>query len=332
MSEETRISQPEPFELEVQSSSFSLKIRGFRPIAQVGAYLADFIGLIGEPAGAATDALKRFRIHRAESAAAAMLRAKQIAADRGETIGAVSPKILAPWIEGASLEEIDDENILELWAQILAASDGTFDPVLAALIELASKIGPREALLLRDFFTADLPCGFSFLGSGSLIQKSFGREGMRPHDDRVCDRLADRLLRSSRFFHDLDSGILDNWSLDEAGAPINTIDKRWLDQLDLRLFARIGSIGVFKDGGGFGLGPNIVPLEVLEFYGVVARREKSSKTGSREIKVMLFELTHLGLKFFELLNKNKLKVSGSFSMDKISELMEWRRHRAYSKP
>ena len=154
-------SMVEPFELEVSKGSFQLKVKGFKPLAQVTQYVADFVGIVGEPVGTLTDTLRNYRIHRAESAAAAMLRAKQIAAEQGRRLPAVSPKMLSPWIEGASSEDLSSENILELWARLLASATAEFDPVLLAFIEICKKIGPREAKTLSSLININCFSGIS---------------------------------------------------------------------------------------------------------------------------------------------------------------------------
>lgn len=145
------------FEFEIVKGSFSLKVRGLKPAVQVSQYLADAVGVIGEPLGYVKDSLQQFRIHRAQASAAAMLRAKEIAESKGEKIKSVTPKLLAPWIEYSSREEVNEENLLELWAQILASAPEGFDSNYLAFMELCSRIGPREAEFIKILYNSGKP-------------------------------------------------------------------------------------------------------------------------------------------------------------------------------
>ena len=82
------------FEIEVTKGEFSLKAKGFKPLTQVGQYIADAAGVIGEPLGYLKDTFASYRVHREQAAAVAMLRAKQIAEERGSKLSSVSHKFL----------------------------------------------------------------------------------------------------------------------------------------------------------------------------------------------------------------------------------------------
>jgi hypothetical protein len=142
----------EPTSVSVSVSGTSLQIQGMTGVGRIVDYLADVVGLIGEPIGYVTDSIRAFRIHRAQSVAAAMLRAKQICDEENRPFPKVPPKLLAPWIEGVSQEDMSSENIGELWAQLLSRSPDKFDSMFAASVDVLSRLGPGEARELQNIY------------------------------------------------------------------------------------------------------------------------------------------------------------------------------------
>lgn len=281
-------SMVEPFELEVSKGSFQLKVKGFKPLAQVSQYVADFVGIVGEPVGTITDTLRNYRIHRAESAAAAMLRAKQIAAEEGKRLPAVSPKMLSPWIEGASSEDLHSENILELWARLLASATAEFDPVLLAFIEICKKIGPREAKTLSSLININCFSGISCSIEGG------GRRIISLDEEKKSNlRYLDRMVK--KLPHDIDT-----LSLDPA-------EFSCLPLLQGRMCGKVANVSLTSGSAGRNFGGD-EELMVLEFLGVVTSEDVHWQIGPQVLKCTLYEPTPLGVKFFEIIHQDELTI------------------------
>jgi len=294
----------EPFEVELAAGSYSLKVKGFRPIAQISQYLADAVGVIGEPLGLAKDSLKRFRIHRDEAAAAALLRAKEIAQEDGsDLVRKISPKLLAPWIEGASFEDTTEENILELWAQILATAPDGFSPVTIAFMEICKRIGPREAQVLGGLVNFDLYTAVKSNGDGSVV-RFLNLDGITERNSLYISRIFSEFLRRNK---DLQS-------------CSNRVPMEIFSLLEKRIVGRMESFLVDSNKYGWGRhgvsgsrhGVSEEVLGILEFAGVTHRRELTiTSVDGRKVKATWCEPTSMGLRFFEIINRRKLIIEGS---------------------
>jgi Abortive infection alpha len=103
------------------------------------------MGLLGDQLGYA----RRAAAFRAARKAVAMLERDGIAA------GNVPPKILLPWLEGASLEV--DQTLEDAWAGLLARAVKSADAVIVSYMDVLKRIGAKEAKLLDTFASDTLP-------------------------------------------------------------------------------------------------------------------------------------------------------------------------------
>ncbi|MGF1553634.1 MAG: hypothetical protein ACFBWO_14230 [Paracoccaceae bacterium] len=92
-----------------------------------------------------------------DALAAALIRAKEIRAGTSRAGRAVSTRFLVDWSEGASRKSLDYENILELWARVLAQAPENFDPEDLGLVNALKNIGPDEARLFDNFYVKNAP-------------------------------------------------------------------------------------------------------------------------------------------------------------------------------
>lgn len=157
------MSDSEEFEVTAKPDSLTLKAKGGaagRLAHQVADVLSPFSGFLG----AAGDRIEQYRMLRREAAAAALLRARELKTNGGDKPHLISQKVLAPWLEGASTEDIDSENLLEVWARILAKSPEEFDASYLRYIEVTKNIGAKEAEFFQSFMgnyvSAQIPEGF----------------------------------------------------------------------------------------------------------------------------------------------------------------------------
>ncbi len=299
------MSDTEPFELEVQSSGFSIKVRGFKPIAQVSQYLADSVGLLGEPLGTAKDALSRFRIHRAEAAVAAMQRAQDVAKSQGLEIPSdISPKFLAPWLEGASSEDLSEENILEIWAQVLASSPANFSAIHLAMVDVCRRIGPAEA----DYI--------------SKIVNIETYDHIRIGDDGVWRALSLANIEANNAFY-MEKLFRELHRRDKLRSVDTDMISGFVSLLEKRVVGRIVGLHLLTDQSGIGQfsDPNVV--QVLVFSGAAVLRDLKFKFDDDCLLfVRYIEPTSIGLRLFELLNREKLRLADSSAESSLTSIID----------
>ena len=147
----------------VSSGGGSLEVQGIAA-GRLGEVLADLLSPLSQGLGWVGD---KFSDARRSSAMRAALKAKKMLAEEGISTGNVPPKILLPWLEGASLETEETSTLSDMWAGLLARAVKSADAVNISYIETLKRIGKREAELLH-FFATDTSPQFStkFYGDG----------------------------------------------------------------------------------------------------------------------------------------------------------------------
>ncbi|MGR3466175.1 Abi-alpha family protein [Limimaricola sp.] len=291
----------EPAELLVSKSGFSLNIKGFKPLSQVGQYAADAVGIIGEPLGMAKDWLSAYRVQRADALAAAMLRAKEISAEKGTKVRRVSPKFLAPWVEGASAEDIQDDNILELWAQLLSTQNESFSARTILFIDVLKRIGPSEAKILSQLLDLDIYSGHTeYTESGKIKRKIDLDEQLRNTHDFVR-----HVVRSEAAA----------FAAEAAEPRLNIC----LDEINKLTIGKVSEFGYMREVGDGGSGitaiSNSEQLEILSFSRVVEPHLERHKEGRLEVICRYYTPTVLGLQLFELLNEDRLIEDSPYHED-----------------
>lgn len=137
--------------IKVNVSSTEIGIEAQGGVAsRIGNQFADAISPFTNTLGILGDELRTFRIHREMKAIEALRRAKEIQDKLGIEQHPVSPKLLARWIEGASLEPDSDENITELWARLLARSPEEFSAIHVLCMDILGKLGATEARIFQS--------------------------------------------------------------------------------------------------------------------------------------------------------------------------------------
>jgi len=107
--------------------------------------LIDAFSPVSESLGAIGDYIRLFRVDVAERITR---RAKVLADSAGFSLKAPPVKFLLPFYEKASCE--NEQAIEELWAQLLAAAGGEFDPRMVSYVDVISKLSGPEATKLRE--------------------------------------------------------------------------------------------------------------------------------------------------------------------------------------
>lgn len=288
--------------VEFEAKGFSLKLRGLKPIGQVAQYTADAVGIIGEPLGIVKDRLQAFRLNQAESAAIALKRAKEIKEKRGERIAPISQKYLANWIEGASNEDASSENILELWAKLLANAESNFDARLLAYNDALRKIGPKEAAILNSMVKTKYITGLTSLADGKVF-RSCSVENCQKSCEEVLDT-----------FFQIAEGAAQHFELSDT--EDRTLQLRRCERILGRLIdGGIVGISVMSDErGGYGIGGSAAdPASVvLTHAGLCTKHSRTQEiSGDLRVTVEWIVLTEIGLgMFFEF---NRRIVAESFT-------------------
>jgi hypothetical protein len=268
---------PDPetkFEVEVSGAGGKVAVSG-DGAARLANALADFISPVTQPLGAIGDVVENFRIHQKMAATLALERAKEIKRGHNEPLGPVSRKILAPWIEGASSEDVGRENVAELWAQILAAAPESFDSRFAAFIAVARNIGPRE-----DEFLVAL-AGDQDLNSGFFRNFTFAAEN---------ETSVNRYVNNDTVLQEL------NELTEKVKAVLaNGIPKLWL--------GLVTTVGIFpvQKGAEAGSFLDVVSgttrraTDILVREGILERLMDTSSTFRFEMRVTYVQATDFGV-------------------------------------
>lgn len=285
---------------EITFDKYSAKLPGGRPINQVLQYFADAVGLIGEPLGMAKDKLSHYRMQRAEAAAIAMRRAIDIKEARGERIEPITPKLLTNWIEGVSMEDAESENILELWARLLADGGALFDSELQAHIDLLKKIGPKEAEAVDRMFKIRLSKGVIGEPGGAM---------------RYIMDIDSVELQNNAVFKMLEMVIDRHLAL----APdVERVDLNRISRLISKLIqGSVFSVRYQKGRSGKGFGKFDSTYIILEHAGLVSNRRFKRSVGDCELELKWAAPTPICISLFARLNREKLTIPSSVNINDV---------------
>ena len=89
------------------------------------------------------------RLARVEVAAAITRRAKIIADTQGMRLNAPPIKFLIPFFEKASTEDSNDENLMEMWSQLLTAAGSKYDARYLRFTSILSELSSSQARILN---------------------------------------------------------------------------------------------------------------------------------------------------------------------------------------
>ena len=103
--------------------------------------LADLFSPITEITGYVGD---HFRIYRVNNILRAIGKAKSLSLASGIQLQPVSPKFLAPWLEGVSLEEDNENDLSDLWAGILVSESSISKPANNFFREALTQLTARH--------------------------------------------------------------------------------------------------------------------------------------------------------------------------------------------
>jgi hypothetical protein len=142
--------------------------------AKTGAWL-DLISPMTEWAGLKGDQIRHkremLRIQREDVLSKIAMRAQSVLRESKEPIKKIPVKFLVPFLEKASLEDLESE-IIDTWTTLLASAATQYDPHMVRFCTILSEIGAREVQFLNRLcrenrskrplsWIADVPLAFS---------------------------------------------------------------------------------------------------------------------------------------------------------------------------
>jgi hypothetical protein len=164
--------EADSLKVEASATSIAIEVKG-RGASRAADALLDIISPFTNALGLLGDQFSNAR--RAAAIRAAAKAAKQLK-DEGISSARIPPKILLPWLDGASLEtdEAEGDSLTDAWAGLFVRAAKSSDAVTISYIETLKKLGKEEAELLQ-FFAMDT--------SPSYSQKFYESEGSQIFSD-----------------------------------------------------------------------------------------------------------------------------------------------------
>lgn len=134
-------------EISVTKDGFSFRTDG-EASQRLANVALDFLSPITEGAGFLGTKLRGYRM---ESALKATIKAKEICEKNNLSINPVSPKFFLQWVEGASMEDVEDEkNLSNLWAQLLVSTSQNKSPNSAMYVDVLKRFSHEHVKFLES--------------------------------------------------------------------------------------------------------------------------------------------------------------------------------------
>jgi hypothetical protein len=146
----------ETIKVEASPTSVSVEVSG-RAASRATNALLDLISPFTQAFGLVGDQFSQIRLFAATRAAR---KAKEQLRREGISVANIPPKILLPWLEGASLETDEADSLADAWAGLFVRAAKSSDAVTISYIDTLKKLGKDEAELLQ-FFATDTSPAFS---------------------------------------------------------------------------------------------------------------------------------------------------------------------------
>lgn len=114
-------------EIEISVGKDSLSVKsGGDAAARITNTISDLLSPFSEATGVIGDVIHYYR---QDMALRAIGRAREIAKKTGANLQPVPPKFLVKWVEDASLEESENDELVDLWAGLLVSASTDFSPI-----------------------------------------------------------------------------------------------------------------------------------------------------------------------------------------------------------
>lgn len=131
--------------------------------------------------------------YRAETTYLILEKAIKIIKDNGLEIKAIPPKIALPLFDKLSIEH--EEDMYEIWAKLLVSSSLNYDPISIYYADILSKIGSKEANLIKNIYEQQ-----SFLGGGISSSSKCEYEIQKQKQDEFLKAVFEGLNNNTPFY------------------------------------------------------------------------------------------------------------------------------------
>jgi hypothetical protein len=177
---------PDKLKVQAGPAALSIEVSGGAG-ARAGHAFLDLLSPFTSAAGLIGDRLNHLR---QRAAISALVKARKQLDAEGIAPAEIPPKILLPWVEGASLETDDSNSLTEAWAGLFVRAVKSADAVTISYIETLRRLGLPEAKLI-EFLATDTSPVFSrkFYESGDKLLFSKSAFVMMEPDQRISDFL-----------------------------------------------------------------------------------------------------------------------------------------------
>lgn len=132
---------------------------------EIAKSVCDLFSPLTELAGAIGD---HIRVYRTLSVLKTLKRAKQIAQEEDLILETPPLKFLVPFLENASLEDENDDLLIELWAKLLVSSSSDFHGEYNLFIRILNELSPDEAKAFK--YIANSHIHDNFNGHGTHME------------------------------------------------------------------------------------------------------------------------------------------------------------------
>jgi len=222
------------------------------------------------------------RIHREETLTAIMRRAAPGLAKIRRPIGPVPMKFLVPFLENASLEEVDSE-LMQMWAGLLVSSAGNYSGDNVYYVRLLSQMSSQQALVFEKIIGGRSPSAIE----DSLTRMSFEfRHDFLAYYLKSCFEQAKRKPRSL-----VSAWTLLHKSLNISGLVVEHIDLGRKDVED-EYTSGPPTYSIYQDNLDN-------DFAILAGLGLLKRTDTGYLVlnGQWDVKVLAYYLSPLGSKF-----------------------------------
>ena len=275
------------FKAKASSDGVSLSASG-APAHALAGHLSDAISPITELLGLAGDEVGRLREKRKRAVERAAIRAQELREARQIKDKPVDYKVLINWFDGVSKEDIDQDNILEFWSNIIASEQDNLSPLLLDVIAVCQQIDPRSARF--------------------LVSDAFNVKGHPVEISRKHDLLTENPQLIKKYFTQMEErhGQL----LDQVPRnTMNHVDRDFIfecaQKLSENIFGVIGDFIIGRTSGG-ALGLNF-PLSIdrshciaLHRLGLLDRVDYKWTNSSTYTELSYYEISSFGFDFIKV--------------------------------
>lgn len=250
--------------------------------------ITDLIRPFSERRGLQAD---RLRLEREEVLFEIALRARRRIELEQSAIRPIPNKLLVPLLEKASLEDISDKKLIEMWSNLLATALTQKVEMLNQYVTILSGLTGEQARIFESIISASLPTTGERLKTGNFIDQYYylNQTGL-PSTVRQLENIRDAKSFATKLFQEIDT-------LGVAVDTINVFDnKNPKNDISLADHDR----GLYSDKLFLEF-ENLCRLGLLEHVEI-----KSMSLGRFSFDVFYYLVTPVGIDLYACCNPNTL--------------------------